>query len=428
MKKASIFLSTLVIVCVSVPAQSVQPRLRVFIDCSTTWCDLQYIRSEISIVDFSLDNVSADVHVLITSQSTGIGGAQYQLIFFGQQKYKNVTDTLRLNIRPNSTDYESRLLLLKYLKTGLVPFIAKTAAIEYISVNLKLPDTLVRGTMETTDKKDPWNAWVIRVGADGNLNGDANYTNKTYSGNLSANRTTDKLKIGIGASWSRNESTFKYDDSGATKKFIVDNHNWSINQYVVKSINSHWSWAYELKYSQNSFSNMKGRAFIQLAGEYNIFRYDEVNNRLFTLSYGFTARRNNYYDTTIYNKTKETLYGHRATAYVSFTQKWGNSYAGITYNNYLHDWNLFNLRFDIYTSVRITGGLSFYIMGFGGLTRDQVFLVKGNATPEEVLARRRQLASGYNYYTSIGINYRFGSRLNNVVNPRFDRSNAMNED
>ena len=430
MKKAriSLSLSTLLMVWISVSAQSVPSRLRVFIDCNTTWCDLQYIRSEISIVDFSLDNVSADVHVLITSQSTGIGGAQYQLIFFGQQRFKNVTDTLRLNIRPNATDYESRDLLLKYLKTGLVPFIAKTAAIEYISVNLKLTDTLVPGTVKSTDKKDPWNAWVMRVGADGNLNGDANYTNKTYSGNLSANMITDKLKTGIGASWSRNESTFKYDDSGARKKFIVDNHNWSINQYVVKSINTHWSWAYELKYSQNSFSNMKGRAFIRLAGEYNIFRYDEVNNKLFTLSYGLTARRNHYYDTTIYNRTKETLYGHRATAYVSLTQKWGNSYAGITYNNYFHDWNLFNLGFDIYTSVRITGGLSFYIMGFGGLTRDQVFLVKGNATPEEVLARRRQLASGYNYYTSISINYRFGSRLNNVVNPRFDRSSAMNEE
>ena len=64
----------------------------------------------------------------------------------------------------------------------------------------------------------------------------------------------------------------------------------------------------------------------------------------------------------------------------------------------------------------------------GGLTRDQVFLVKGNATPEEVLAKRRQLASGFNYYSSIGISYRFGSKLNNVVNPRFDRSISGNED
>ena len=81
---------------------------------------------------------------------------------------------------------------------------------------------------------------------------------------------------------------------------------------------------------------------------------------------------------------------------------------------------------EVYTSVRIAGGLSAYISAFGGLTRDQIFLVKGDATPEEVLARRRQLASGYNFYTSIGFNFRFGSQLNNVVNPRFDRS-GINE-
>ena len=167
---------------------------------------------------------------------------------------------------------------------------------------------------------------------------------------------------------------------------------------------------------------------MRAAAEYNIFRYKEVNTKLFTISYGLTARRNKYYDTTIYNKINETLYGHRADAYVSLNQKWGNSYAGVSYHNYFHNWKFFNLGIDMYSNVRITGGLSFFIFAFGGLTRNQVFLVKGNATAEEVLARRRQLASGYNYFTSIGINYRFGSKLNNVVNPRFDRSGYLNED
>jgi hypothetical protein len=54
------------------------------------------------------------------------------------------------------------------------------------------------------------------------------------------------------------------------------------------------------------------------------------------------------------------------------------------------------------------------------LTRDQIFLPKGGATSQEVLTRRRQLASGYNIYSYFGLNYRFGSKLNNFVNPRFD--------
>ena len=423
MKKVSVPLFVLLIAStVSFAQQSIPSKLKVFIDCSNTWCDMQYIRSAINIVDFLLDNAAADVHVLITSQSTGSGGDQYQLIFFGQNYFNNQKDTLRFSTDPNATEFEERALLLKYLKTGLVPFIAKTAASKHIEISLQTTDTTVAANADSSPTNDPWNAWVIRIGADGNINADANYKNANYSGNFSANRITDKLKTGIGVSWGKNKSTFAYEENGTNQ------NNWLISQYLVKSINTHWSWSYELKYNQNTFSNNKGRVLLRSSVEYNIFPYKEVNTKSFTLSYGLTARRNYYYDSTIYDKTKESLYGHRATAYLSLNQKWGNSYAGFTYHNYFNNWKFFNLGIDVYTSVRITGGLSFYIVAFGGLTRDQVFLVKGNTTPEEVLARRRQLASGYNYYTSIGINYRFGSKLNNVVNPRFNRISSNSED
>ena len=408
--------------------QNIPLKLKVFIDCNSTWCDMQYIRSEINIVDFLLDNAASDVHVLITSRGTGSGGEQYQLIFFGQRHFKSQTDTLQFSSDANSTEFERRDMLLKYLKTGLVPFISKTGALKNMEIRLKTTDTSGTGIPDSSVIKDPWNYWVLRVGVDGNINGDANYKNTSYSGNFSANRITDKLKIGMGVNWNKSKAAFNYDNNGVAENFVVNNHNWSINQYLVKSINDHWSWAYEVKFSQNTFSNNKGRGYMRVAAEYNIFPYKEVNTKLFTVSYGLTARKNNYYDTTIYNKINETLYGHKADAYVSLNQKWGNSYAGISYHNYFHNWKFFNLGIDMYSNVRITGGLSFFLFAFGGLTRSQVFLVKGNATSEEVLARRRQLASGYNYFTSIGINYRFGSNLNNVVNPRFDRSGYLNED
>lgn len=399
-------------------------RLKVFVDCPNTWCDMQFIRSEINIVDFVMDNAAADVHILITSQGTGGGGSQYQFIFFGRQQYKNHSDTLRFTTSANATDFEQRDMMLKYLKAGMVPFIIRSATAKGIEINLKTGDS-AKNTEPSTDR---WRSWILRVGGDANISADANYKNRNYNLNFSANKITDDIKTGIGVNWNSNRSSFKYDDNGTLQGFVVNNRSWSVNQYLVKSINSHWSWAYEIKYSQNSFSNNKGRLFLRPAIEYNIFPYKDVNNKLLTLSYGLTARRNNYYDSTIYGKINETLLGHRATAYLSFNQKWGNAYVGLSYHNYFKDWQLFNLGIDVYNNVRISGGLSFFVFAFGGLTRDQVFLVKGNATPEEVLARRRQLASGYNYYTSVGINYRFGSKINNVVNPRFDRSGSMGED
>ena len=414
----------LALLLVSMAYSQNSSRLKVFIDCSSTWCDLQFIRTEINIVDFVLDNVAADVHILITSQRTGSGGDEFQLIFFGQNNYRTLADTLRFVTDPNATDFEERDLMLKYIKSGLIPFVLKSGAIGKVEISLKSTDTSVK----VTSSEDPWKAWVMRVGIDGNMNGDANYTNKNYYGNASANKITEKFKTGIGFNFGWNKSVYEYEENGSVQKFVVNNNSWSANQYVVGSINKHWSWAYDVRFSRNSFNNNRGRAFVRLAAEYNIFPYHQVNNKLLTISYGITARRNHYFDSTIYNKTKETLYGHRATAYLSLNQKWGNSYAGVTYQNYFHNWKFFNLGVDVYTNVRITGGLSFFVLVFGGLTRDQVFLVKGNASPEEVLARKRQLASGYNYYSSVGIFFRFGSKLNNVVNRRFDRSGSGNDD
>lgn len=70
--------------------------------------------------------------------------------------------------------------------------------------------------------------------------------------------------------------------------------------------------------------------------------------------------------------------------------------------------------------IRITGGLSFNIFASGELTHDQLYLPKEGATPEEILTRKRQLASGYNIFSGFGLTYRFGSKTNNFINPRFN--------
>ena len=145
-----------------------------------------------------------------------------------------------------------------------------------------------------------------------------------------------------------------------------------------------------------------------------------MNTKFFTVSYSVDIRRNSYFDTTLYDKTKETLVGQGVESNFAFNQKWGTVSFGAKYHNYFHNWKLYKIGFNSQVDIRVTGGLSFNIYTSAELTREQIFLPKGGATPQEVLTRRRQLASGYNFYTFFGINYRFGSKLNNFVNPRFD--------
>ena len=159
---------------------------------------------------------------------------------------------------------------------------------------------------------------------------------------------------------------------------------------------------------------------LQTGIEYNIFPYKQVNTKSLTISYLLDARQNQYIDSTLYDKTKETLLGHSVRAKLSLNQKWGTIRLGTEYHNYFHNWQYLNLEANVELEIRITGGLSFSIYSSGSLIRDQLFLPKEGATAQEVLTRRRQLASGYSFFTYFGISYRFGSKLNNFVNPRFD--------
>lgn len=425
MKKSILTAFAVILIFFSASAQNdakIPGKLKVFIDCSSTWCDMSFIRTEINLVDFMLDRVAADVHVLVTEQNTGSGGSSYQLIFFGQNSFKNQQDTLHFNTDPNATDFEERDMLIKYMKLGLAPYVAKTNAAKDVVISFKRTSTEIdKKEPATNTVKDPWNYWVFRVGVNGYLQKDENYQNGSLSGNFSTNRITEELKTGIEMSGGENKSIFETEDSqGNREKTTIRNSNYNFEHYLVKSINDHWSWAYQIGLSRSTFSNNKSRAILETGIEYAIFPYKEVNTKFFTLAYKLDVRRNKYFDTTLYEKTKETLFGHGFESNLSINQKWGTFSFGMDYHNYLHNWKLFNFGVNTELNIRITGGLSFNIYTSAELTRDQLFLPKEGATAVEVLTRRRQLASGYNIYTSCGINYRFGSKLNNFVNPRFD--------
>jgi hypothetical protein len=105
---------------------------------------------------------------------------------------------------------------------------------------------------------------------------------------------------------------------------------------------------------------------------------------------------------------------------VSFNQKWGQISGSTSFGHYFHDVSKNNLSFSAYTDLRLYKGLSLNFNGYYAFQRDQLNILKGDATNEDLLTRRRQLNSNYSFYTSFGIRYRFGSIFNNVVNPRFD--------
>lgn len=94
------------------------------------------------------------------------------------------------------------------------------------------------------------------------------------------------------------------------------------------------------------------------------------------------------------------------------------------YSTYLHDWSKNNLSAGGYLSLRIAKGLNVNFGGGASLIHDQLNLVKQDLTYDEILLQRKEIATQYEYYTSFGFTYTFGSIYNNVVNPRFGNSGS----
>jgi hypothetical protein len=111
-------------------------------------------------------------------------------------------------------------------------------------------------------------------------------------------------------------------------------------------------------------------------------------------------------------------HGYTVKVTFSFNQRWGTISGTIAYSNFFKDAALNNLSASFSVYVRITGGLSFNSYIFGSRVQDQIYLAKGSATLQDILARGRQLASKYNLSSGFGLTFRFGSKLNNFVNPR----------
>jgi hypothetical protein len=98
---------------------------------------------------------------------------------------------------------------------------------------------------------------------------------------------------------------------------------------------------------------------------------------------------------------------------------WGSVAVTVEGSQYVHDLDKHRIQLSVETSLSLVEELSFDVSGNVSLVHDQLSLAKSNASRDEVLLQRRQLATQYQYYTSVGLSYTFGSIYNNIVNPRF---------
>ncbi len=380
--------------------------LKIYIDCSS--CDHDFLRRDISFVNFVRDRNQADVHILVSRQHTGSGGREYMVEFIGKNDYDNMTDTLIFNTKDADTDDNVRKETAKYFKLGLTRFVAKTNLSEHLSVSFTKPAT-------TSEVKDVWNNWVFEIEANCWMNGDANFRSIDLWNNLSARRVTIDKQIHFGIYWNYNDR--KYTDSAGYNLYI--NRSKGTNGYFVFGINDNWSYAFMYNFFTSTFGNKDFDYSSEAGIEYNIFPYKESSRRSWTIEYDLGVTYMDYTVRTVYNKTNEWLTYTRLKNSVKFTQPWGSVFWSLNGIVYFYDLDKNRLTLSGGMSVKLFEGFSINFDGNYSRVRDQIALSGEGASKVDILLRQRELASGYNYWFSFGASYSFGSIYNNIVNPRF---------
>ncbi len=370
-----------------------------------------YIRREIPYVNYVRDIGDAAVYVISTSQRTGSGGNEYTYFLVGQNRFSGMNDTISFVTTPDETPEGFRMKEVNTLKMGLMRFVAKTPLSRFINISFTAPLTQTVST-------DRWNSWVFKGSMNGYLNGEKTYKSHYISGNLSAARITEAWKMNFSTNMNTNHSKYLIED----ETIRSSSESASASALIVKSLSDHWSVGGSLRVGSSSYSNQKFGFNVMPGIEYDLFPYSESTRRQLRVLYSAGFKREHYRDTTIYNKTRENLWVHSLETSYEVVQKWGSIDCSIEYANYLHDWSKNNISFNGYLNLRIAKGLSFTFGGGASLIHDQLSLVKADLSYDEILLQRRQMATNYEYFTSFGITYTFGSIYNNVVNPRFGNS------
>ena len=432
MRKLICFLYTLLF---SVPAVLTaqnktisKDEVKVFVDCSG-WCDMNFIKTEINYVDFVPDRFSANVFIMVTDQRTGSGGSELKLFFNGQENFKGMQDTLKFYRTSVDTDAEYREKLVRYLKLGLTRFVAQTSLAQKIDISVRVSKN-EEPSNSLSNKKDKWNFWVFNVGFSGNINSDDYSKSNRISGSIRANRVTEKLKISINANVSKNVRTIQFDST--ISKF--PNNNSGIYTTIVKSLSSHWSVGGKASFNHSTYSNTDSRLSVRPAVEYSFFKYKDAVKKSITLFYSIGPSLNNYIDSGYYDKPEHLLFEQSLSLNVGFLQKWGNVNLEASYNNYLNSFSLNDVKikgknintFSVggYIEVRIIKGLSLDVSANANFTKGiYPNIPRKFFSRDDLLTNTRQYPTEKGLYTYFGINYRFGSIYNNVVNPRFNGSN-----
>ncbi len=397
---------------------------RVFFDCRGPRCDNTYYRTEIGWVAWVRDQRDAHVHVIMTSQQTGVGGREFILDFIGNGAYQNYAAQSRYQSLPTDTQREELDGIALSLGLGLASFatesgfrdivgLAGLARVGEVAANLDAPP---EGLLSPDEVQDPWNLWVFRISANGDVESESARQSIRLGTGLRASRVTPTWNQRYNFNYNYREQEFDLSD-GST--FIDERFDWNLSTRVVYALAENWSIGFSGNTGRNTSRNQRIWGQWNPAIEYSFFPYEEATRRALTAFYQVGPVYRDYLELTVFSETSELRYEQQLTLEFSQRQTWGNASIRLQGSTYLHDTGLNNVSTRGFLSFRVARGLDLNVGASYSRVRDQLYLSGEGLSDEERLLELQQQQTDFEASLNFGFSYQFGSIFNNVVNNRF---------
>lgn len=410
------YLAILIFLSVSTVLQA-QEKPKLYINCQQARCFTTYLLTELSYFTFTRDQSAADIQILITDQGNASGGRNYQLNFMGQHTLQGCDTYVEFKTEQNDSEAIARKKVLNKINQGLLVYIANTEMAK--DVKISFPKGVQEASEDPNSEKDPWNNWIFGVGGSGSFRGESNKKSVRLASNFRGGRTTEDSKFSFYTYLNQNNSSVTLEEETETVKV----NSYGFNMLYVSTFAKNWSIGGLMKGYHSVYSNIDFSGSLAPALEYSIFPIEDFNKEQFRWIYQAGYRRLDYLEKTIFSQTLETKPYHQVTGILGYTKPWGNFSAELNGYQYLDDPSKYRLSMEVELSWRVIQGVSLRLYGYGAQIKNQISLAQTASSAEEILLGGQQLPTTFNYYTSFGLNFTFGSVNNSIVNPRFSGVN-----
>ncbi|NJK83814.1 MAG: hypothetical protein HC912_08370 [Saprospiraceae bacterium] len=259
----------------------------------------------------------SNVHVFITRQPLPSGANKYHMEVIGQEAWAGEKISFDFLSDPQATNLQQDELIIKKIAIGLAPFIAKTTLAEDMELTIHQEDNPASPPTPTLNF---WNNFIYDLGFNMSFNGDANQSNLRLGSTIELNNVSPEWRTRINSSFNYQEKNISTSD----KKIVAIQRDQFTSFGVVKSIDDHFSAGLFKSYYTNTFTNIDFSFWFAPAVEYNIFPYDDVPIREFTIAYRLGYMKRDYAEETVYGVLEEQLYRQMIDIDFRMRRPWGN--------------------------------------------------------------------------------------------------------